>query len=271
VPSLVDVWNLQTCDDQLAGVLQANAQLIYNSVTTERELFLARAAGRYGANPHRTHYRAFLEELSRHMAHRTIRGWHYTRLTDDEVATFRAVGITLSTPENARQRVAAQVARGRISADVADELQAASPLRDREQRECRSNLFGMRADPVRTDDGDVTLLLNHWGGEVVYFWLKSLAPHLVEIVQGLGSACVVEVAVPLASAGHTQAYRAAEAIAAAYARSLGCMTDDPSFDFAAVQALGPEAVLAIHTEGDATFNRIGRDYPSSFRPFPERV
>jgi hypothetical protein len=54
-------------------------------------------------------------------------------------------------------------------------------------------------------DGGVELLLGHWRGEGVYFWLKD--PQLIEVVKGFGRPRVIELAAPLGLTRH--AYSAA--------------------------------------------------------------
>lgn len=195
------------------------------------------------------------------MEDRTIRAWHYTRLTDSEVDMLRASGIQLSTKETARQRLDEQVATGEISVEIASALFAASPLHDYQQLDARSNRFWLTSDPLNVKDRGVTLLLNNWGGEVVYFWLET--PDLQKIVGKIGKSRVLEVAVPLSATRH--AYVAAKAMVANFARSIGCVPDFGAFDLCAVRPLGPETVLAIHSEGEAAFERIGRGYPITFR------
>lgn len=73
---------------------------------------------------------------------------------------------------------------------------------------------------------------------------------------------MLEIAIPL-DAG-TEAYSAARAVTRTFALSLGCKVTRERLDVQAVRALGPESVLAIHTEGDDIYPRIARGYPDSF-------
>jgi len=57
---------------------------------------------------------------------------------------------------------------------------------------------------------------------------------------------------------------AGRAVVSTYARTLGCHADSGAFDLYARQALGPEAILKIHSEGDTTFAAITRGYPARF-------
>ncbi len=74
------------------------------------------------------------------MRSRMIRAWHHTRLTEAKVDRLRHEGIHLSTPETLRSRLDLFVASGAVSAQLANELYAASPFHG-EQLESRINKF----------------------------------------------------------------------------------------------------------------------------------
>jgi hypothetical protein len=76
--------------------------------------------------------------------------------------------------------------------------------------EARSGKFWMTSHPFPADHHGVELLLAHWGGEGVYFWLED--GQLIELVKGIGRPRVIEVAVPLQVT--TSAYSGAKAVIA---------------------------------------------------------
>jgi hypothetical protein len=262
--NLIDVWDVETFDEDLIATLRANSELVRNYIVTDREIFLEREASGlrvpYRTNPHAERYGRFLEDLDPLMKTRTIRAWHYTRLTDTEVIALQTAGIYVSTLDATRRRLEAQVAAGEFSAGIANALFGESPFHHPEQVEPRSNKFWMTSHLVEIGDGGVTLLLGNWGGEAVYFWLDD--PQLKEAVAGIGKPRVVEVCVPL-DATH-RAYLAGKAVLAAFARSLGLEPDFRAFDLYTTRALGPDTVLAVHTEGEAAFAEIGKGYPINF-------
>jgi hypothetical protein len=51
---------------------------------------------------------------------------------------------------------------------------------------------------------------------------------------------------------------------ATFGRTLGCDPGTGAFDLYATRSLGAEAVLAIHTEGEAVFAGIAKRYPAEF-------
>jgi hypothetical protein len=153
-----------------------------------------------------------------------------------------------------------QVSARVLSAETADALYAASPFHH--QNDSRAGKFWMTSHPVSADNSGVELLLEHWGGEGVYFWLKD--PKLIELVKSFGRPRVIELAVPLQVTPDTYSYSAAKAVAATFVRSLGCELDWSAFDLYATSALGADAVLNIHTEGEPNFAALACGYPTGF-------
>jgi len=264
-PAPIDVWNAQTFDKGLMGMLSAESQLVRDYMTKEIEIVLAHDHGRdrkgilRPENPHAEQFLALKEAVTKQLGTRTIRAWHYTRLTDTEVATIRSDGVHLSTPATLRARLDGRVAAAELTQRVADALYKASPFRG-DQRTARSGKFWMVSHPTAVDNSGVVPLMARWGGEVASFWTKEAA--LVGPLTVLGTPRVIELAVPLALTSH--AYSAACAIVATFGRTLGCIPDKHGFDLYAKGPLGADAVLSVHSMGDATFQAIGRTYPVGY-------
>jgi hypothetical protein len=261
IAKLIDVWNVDTFDADLTAKLRANADLIRNSMMTDRKIDLEREAsspkGPYRDNPYRANFLKLVEEIGREMEARTIRAWHYTRLTDAEIDKIRADGVYPSTLETLRQRLDAAVTAGLFTAETADTLFAASPFH--EQLDGRSNRFWMTSHPAAIDDSCVTLLLGNWGGESAYFWLQDAA--LQELVATIGVPRVLEMAVPLNAT--CCAYWAGQAVVATFGRTLGYRPGH-AFDLCCIRALGPESVIAVHSQGGPAFTTLARGYPPEF-------
>lgn len=261
--SFIDVWDTGTYDAELTAILTANADLIRDYHDTSHKSYIEREASdhtmAYPENPFGQDYMDLTDSLGPIMTARTIRAWHYTRLTDVEVETLRRDGIHLSTPETLQARLMTQIEAGALTTEQAEAIVAGSPLQS-DQRRSRSNKFWMTSNPYTVDDGGVELLLESWGGEVAYFWQRD--PALQELLKGLGRPRVLEVAAPLASSGRS--HWAGRSVIYNFARSLGCRADSGAFDFYTVDAVGPEAVLAIHTEGAASFTTLGQGYPARY-------
>ena len=262
----IDVWSVETFDSDLFAELHTHEKLIYNYIITVKTNFLEQEASDrtkpHPINPYVVDYNWFVaNEIMPRMEARTIRAWHYTRLTADEVGRIWSSGVYASTMEKIQHRLDAQVSAGVLSSKDADDLFTESPFHNKEQYGPRSDKFWLTSNPIQTNDSGVARLLGNWGGESVYFWLKDTA--LKNIVAGIGKPRVLEIAVPLDTTKHI--YPAAEAVVATFGRSLGCEPErGGAFDLYTTQALGSESVIAIHTEGEPNFIALARGYPSEF-------
>lgn len=262
---MIDVWDVATYDAELMAELECEAELICQYVKQDKENLRLRQLethrGPLPDNPFAYAYLQFAERIIMPlMRERTIRGWHYTRLTDEEADLLRRDGIYPSTLATIKHRLDTLVAAGVLSADQADALYAGSPFHHREQMDARSNKFWMTAYPLPASDSGITDFLKNWGGEGVYFWQEG--KNLESVVSGIGKPRVIELSVPVKVTNH--AYGAAKAVLAYYGRSIGCEPDGAGFELYTTQPLGPEAVLAVHTAGDAPFEALARGYPVEF-------
>lgn len=266
-PPLIDVWDVRTLDRELAEFLAAHADLIRDYTNTEKEIFLEydhSASGRRRLtprpqNPHAVAFLGLAERASKLLYTRSIRAWHYSRLTDAEIEILKREGIHVSTPTTLRQRLNALVASGEITAELADELYAASPFQG-DQRESRDGKFWLVSHPTATDDDGVERLLKYWGGEVASFWTER--EDLLLPIAAIGRARILELAVPLASTPH--AYNATKPVLAAYARSIGCVERSRGIDLYVTEALPARAVIAVHSEGETAFDQMAQGYPTTF-------
>lgn len=262
----IDVWDARTFDSELLAQLEADADLIRAYFQTDHQIFLSHDLGRgpeqsilRPENPHASDFYELLDAIGLQMGTRTIRTFHYTHLTKDEIASLLRSGIHVSTPETLRRRLEAVVVSGELARDVADRLFAESPFHS-DQLHARSGKFWLTSHPVAVDDSGVMPLLERWGGEVASMWVRDLA--LSALLLKLGRARIIEVAVPLGATKHS--YDAAKAVVATFARSRGAIPSKFAFDLYVETALPATAVLAVHTKGDAAFESMGRDYPEGF-------
>lgn len=89
----IDVWDVRTFDSELLVQLEANADLIRAYFETDHRIFLSHDLGRgleqfilRPENPHTSDFYKLLDVIGLQMGTRTIRAFHYTRLTENEVA-----------------------------------------------------------------------------------------------------------------------------------------------------------------------------------------
>jgi hypothetical protein len=266
----IDVWNVETFDDVLLGELREHEFLIRDYMDTETRNFVERQAWDHRSppptNPHFDEYRWLEKHITDYMGTRSIRAWHYTRLTNDEELLVRKFGVYPSTLETIRKRLNMRVAVGDFSAEKADALFAASPFQDPQRGGERANRFWLTSHPLEPDDGGVKSLLGNWGGEGLYHWLQD--ERLKNLIARIGKPRVLELVVPIDATPHGD--RAAETVLGAFGRSLGCKPDRKAFDLACTHALGPEVIIRIHTEGEPDFAALARGYPVGFPPEPIR-
>jgi hypothetical protein len=147
LPAIIDVWDAHTFDPDLLDILEENADLIRTYFDTSNQIFLSYDLGRdpdrptlRPENPRAAEFQALLEAMSQHMTARTIRTYHYTRLTDEEVTDLRTSGIHVSTPDTLRRRLDAIVASRSIARDIADH---STP-------KARSTAISLRRDPANS-------------------------------------------------------------------------------------------------------------------------
>lgn len=266
MPAYVDVWDVKTFDQELSERLDAKAELLVSYFNTENANFLAydhvrgpdRPASR-PSNPYAAEFLSFVEDLGRCMESRSIRAFHYTRMTHDEVKSLLTSGIELSTPETLRRRLDALVDAGHLSADKADVAFDDSPFQG-DQLEFRSGMFWLTSHPLVPYEGGTEDLLGRWGGEVASFWTED--NELIETLSRTGTARIVEVAVPLQATRHS--YMAANTVVRTFARSRGALPDKGAFDLYTEKPLPATALLAVHSEGDASFGALGTTYPPGY-------
>jgi hypothetical protein len=187
---LIDLWDPKTFDGELSAILAKEADLVRKYMTTDHRIFLAHDLARgpkrsiiRPENPYASAFLALEEAIGEKMRSRTMRAWHYTRLTAEEVEKMRDEGIHLSTPATLRARLGFLVASGALTAQLADALYGKSPFHS-DQLKARSSKFWLVSHPVAVNDSGVEPLMAHWGGEVASFWTKD--PILLALLAATG-------------------------------------------------------------------------------------
>jgi hypothetical protein len=93
----IDVWNIETFDEALLAELNGRRDLLRDYELTSKSNFREQQAARGWVPLKSNAYAAERNYVVEHvmmpaMEQRTIRAWHYTRLTDNEVALIESRG-----------------------------------------------------------------------------------------------------------------------------------------------------------------------------------
>jgi hypothetical protein len=260
---LIDVWDLGTLGDALVDELQSHRELVQAYFDRDRANYAEKIEQPGLINQANEFAEPFLnwqEQFANNLGGRSIRAWHYTRMTDCELTSLGRDGVLLSTPAFLSRRLDALVERGTISQQDAREIGARSPFQT--QLESRSNKFWLVSHPLAVDDHGVRRLLAYWGGEVASFHMDENDALLTQL-NTIGIPRVVEMAVPLDAT--RQAYLAAKRLVELFGRSLGCRPLNwGAVDICCELPLGSNALLRIHSEGEPTFANMGLGYPLNY-------
>lgn len=261
---MIDVWDIDTFDAELRAFLERHAGLMRDFWSQSRGLFEERERqtirGYHEQNVFGPSHSALYAHVTAMMAERTIRAWHYTRLTDGEVAAIRAEGMHPMSLDLIRRRLDAMITAGELEHSVADQLFEASPYHDQYEGS-RDDKIWLSSQPFELDDSMVTGLVTGWGGESLNF--DHQEGPMAGVLEAIGRPRVIEVALPLRIT--TRIDSAAKDVVDAYSFSLGCEGAwGGGSDIVAVEPISAEWILTIHSPGEAHFERLGRGYPASW-------
>ncbi|MFM0213859.1 hypothetical protein PQQ96_41510 [Paraburkholderia sediminicola] len=151
----------------------------------------------------------------------SVTGWHCTRLTDDEITQIVCSGMQLPDGATLRRRIHALVTVGQLTADASARLVAVNQA-DESNRAGR--LWFCFFPPRRAGEHGIGRFFRHWGGEALYN-LHENDPVTSPILRAIGTPCVVEADVPVASLA--PGHRLAMKLIRIYLISHGYETDEP--------------------------------------------
>ncbi len=150
----------------------------------------------------------------------SLRGYHFTRLTDHEAAQVEKQGLEILSVDLIERRIAAQVTSGALTLDQGSRLLQKNQIRD-------ANRTGMAwfcfyaANEVL--EGGVMPLLKHWGGEALYnFNADDL--ELGPLLRSMGRPALIEAHVPASYLSNT--FRLASAVYRADLANQGLRTKE---------------------------------------------
>ena len=119
---MIDLWDPYSYDNDIHGFLDCNRQTIVDYFLKQSDLRkieppedpVERALFQWPTNEFGPSFCAVVDELGTLMSTKTIRAFHYTRMTDDEVDFLLANGVVLTSTTFLRERVNRQVKAGHL-------------------------------------------------------------------------------------------------------------------------------------------------------------
>lgn len=255
---MIDIWDIRTYDNDILGYLESNKEIIVGHFEEERAAdFRVANLTRWQPqppNPFAEKFRNAIEELGKIMSAKTVRAFHYSRMTDGEVVEVRANGFVPTSVSFLRERVDRQVAAGRMTIEQANTIVAQSPLQSLEYGDRKG--FYMNSMPFDPTSDAVQWLVGYWGGESTY-WTFLEDPKMTALLSSIGRGRIIEIALPLANACNGGAGRlAAERAIRAFARQCGCDIGIDSIDLYVEHPLNADTILEVHSEGDDGYQNV---------------
>lgn len=257
----MDAWNPDTFDAELRHVLWDHSELIVNYAREDHRLMDEYInSDRYEMlepNPFGAEHLRLREHVIAPLLNdRRIRVWHYTRLTDDEVISVKE-RLQSSTLTLLKERLDALVRQGHLIDAEATTIHRHSPFH--EQDNARSNRFWTVSVPMHCTRSGVVPLLSSWGGESAYFWLRD--EQVAAKLKNIGRPRILEIETSLDES--LNAFTVAETVLQAWAKTHGAPNEISGHDLSISRCIDTARILHVHTEGDETYERIGKTYPES--------
>lgn len=144
-------------------------------------------------SPHFPHWAQVSLEVTRLLRTRKLRGWHCTRLIDDEKDEIARNGMTLPGPDLLRERIARVVTAGHVSAIIGKRLAADNMAGDTVRKEM---LWFCFFPPHQVGQHGIERFFRRWGGEALYGSHEE-DPVTGKALTKVGSPCLIEVDVPI--------------------------------------------------------------------------
>lgn len=260
---MIDLWDLKTLPAVTLALVNDNADLIRDYFA--REAFIMefrRTSTLWDEIPTNEFHDRKMEleaEVRRSIMLETIRGFHYTRMTDGEVHAIQSRGILVTSLPMFREKLDAVVAAGLMAQEASEHVYDNSPLVTGDYGD-RAGTFYAAAHPYPVDDSGITPFHESWGGEISRWAIEDEA--ILENLRALGKPRVIEVAMPIALTGWV-ASRLAEQIIAVKGHEPQ-LPGGFGADISINEPLPAANILRVHTQGDPDFEAMGRGYPLTY-------
>ncbi len=260
---MIDLWDLKTLSAATLVIINHNAELIRDYFAREASIIDFRRTSTLRdvipTNEFRDRVMELEAEVETSIMGDTIRSFHYTRMTDDEVRAIQSHGILMTSLPMFRAKLDAIVAAGRMTQTVSEHVYNNSALVTGDYGE-RVGTFWATAHPCAINDSGITPFLESWGGEISRWAVEDEA--VLENLRVLGKPRVIELAIPIALTGWVVARLAQQIIAVKGHEPR--LPGGFGADICIRQPLPPANILRVLTEGDPHFASLGRRYPLTY-------
>lgn len=258
----IDIWDESTYSNEIIDILESNRTMIINYHKRDCEIE-SENLGRYLLkNEYGDRFYKLMDDIAKILENLSLRGFHYTRLTDTEVAEIQSHGVRLSTQGSLRDRVNRLEKEGAISSEISNEILLGSPFNHPAHKMARSKTFFLTSGPFPVSYDGVGEFLRYWGGEACYFHQRN--ENILRCLEKIGTPRVIELHIPLNAINSLLASLAAQKILDHFSFMNGSIKIVTHFDICCRMPLPPSSIQKIHTEGDALFSLIGKSYPETY-------
>lgn len=187
-----------------------------------------------------TLYDEAVESVGKALTGYCIRGWHCTRLTDQEITHIIDFGMQLPDEQMLVQRINALVSAERLSPEVSGHLIQSNEASAANRT---GRIWFCFFPPRGAGERGIGRFFRHWGGEVLYNSHED-NPVTSSILRTIGTPCLVEADVPISSLA--PGFRLATHIVRNYLASHGHQTDDAvNFEDRCVEPISAECVRRV--------------------------
>jgi hypothetical protein len=263
-PEMISIWDLGTYDGDVQDYLKLHQETI--RLHRERALELDKIEPPIDLQerirfqrPTNQHYQAYMEArdgLAPILQSKSCRAFHYTRMTDGEVARILRAGIRMTSLDLLSERLQAVVEEKLLEPEIAETIYRSSALHSPHEYGDRRG-FWTTACPIDVTDSAVDMLVGHWGGESSYFPFMGGTEDEATLaaIQGIGRGRILEIEVPMSSTQGVGPHSATKTMFDVVERSFG-HENSLALDFNSLEPLPPSVIKRVVSEGEDEFHDV---------------
>jgi hypothetical protein len=184
-----------TWPENVLAFLQKNVDVFDRWYNREEETSTFTEAKHVAAVAEAHRYDQAILALSEELKPHSLRGYHCTRLTDQEIDQIKKHGMSLPDTELLYRRIDALIGARVLTKEAATKLKSKNQA-DEQFR--KSRIWFCFYEPLIAGQGGIEDLLRHWGGEALYN-SHDRDEELGPLLRSIGMPCLVEVDAPITS------------------------------------------------------------------------